>query len=211
LDTELRLDPAERSAWLHGACGDDELRSEVNRLLDHDASATRDGFLPAPDAPSKGFDSTATWAPGQRDLPGVTAIVKLAGTTSLGSSGGFTPKAAICAGTRSQPSISSRSLAQQRLRDLAILYLLIAGLMLFWKYGIVTDPDPTQAIPYVFVLAALGCVITVLSRRKPLTSYLLKVVELGMIVVVAADFALAQYQAMPRCSKVISNQSEDRP
>ena len=43
-DAALRLDPAERDAWLRGACGDDDdLRAEVGRLLAQDERADRDG------------------------------------------------------------------------------------------------------------------------------------------------------------------------
>ena len=53
-----------------------------------------------------------------------------------------------------------------------------------------------QAIPYVFVLAALGGIVFVLSRPRPLSPAPLRFLELAMIGTVAAVFALAQYQAM---------------
>src|SRR5262249_35648944 len=88
------------------------------------------------------------------------------------------------------------SLAQQRLRELTIIYLFIAGMMLFWKYAVLTDPDPTQAIPYAVVLAALGGVVSRLSGPRPLAPPLLEVLELGTTGLVAAAFAFAQYQTM---------------
>src|SRR5207253_6797339 len=45
-------------------------------------------------------------------------------------------------------------------------------------------------------LAALGGVVSLLSRPRPLSPSLLQVLELGTIGMVAAVFAFAQYQAM---------------
>ena len=63
-DAALRLDPAEREAWLRGACGDDDgLRAEVGRLLAQDERADRDGFLTPPEATGRPSARTASWHP----------------------------------------------------------------------------------------------------------------------------------------------------
>src|SRR4051794_11930766 len=50
----VKLDPAERGAWLRRACGDDEeLCTEVGRLLDEDERAARDRFLPPPEVSAR--------------------------------------------------------------------------------------------------------------------------------------------------------------
>ena len=108
----------------------------------------------------------------------------------------FEPKAAICRGAQPHTWGGARSLAQQRLRDLTIIYLLMTGVMVFWKYAILRDPDPTQAIPYAIALAALGGIVSILSLPRPLSPSLLQVLELGMIGMLAAVFAFAQYHAM---------------
>jgi serine/threonine protein kinase len=194
----LGLDPAARDAWLDEACGDDEgLRAEIRRLLDEDERSTQDGFLAPPDQASQKLRATGSW-PTPIDHPptGGTGTAANAAALSVGESGGFAPKAAIRAGARSNPSAGTRSLAQQRLRELAILYLLITGMTLFWKYVVVRDREPTQSIPYVIVIAALGIVISILARPRPLPPYPLRILELGMIAMVAVGFAIAQYQAM---------------
>ncbi len=68
--------------------------------------------------------------------------------------------------------------------------------MVFWKYAVLRDPDPTQAIPYAIALAVLGGIVFILSLPRPLSPSLLQVLELGMIGMVAAVFAFAQYQTM---------------
>ncbi len=191
----VRLDPAERDAWLRGACGDDDgLRAEVDRLLEVDARADRDGFLPPPERAGRRLDATGSWHP-QDDSPSPDGASPAVRTVAV-SVGGFAPKAAIRRRTRSSPSLGVRSLAQRRLRELALIYLLIAGMMLFWKYVVVRDPDPSQAFPYVAALATLGGVAVLLSRPRPLAPALLQIMELGMIAAVAVVFAYAQYQAM---------------
>jgi serine/threonine-protein kinase len=45
-DAAIRLDPAGTEAWLDAACGgDDDLQTEVGRLLAQDERADRDGIL----------------------------------------------------------------------------------------------------------------------------------------------------------------------
>src|SRR5262249_31793468 len=87
-------------------------------------------------------------------------------------------------------------LAQQRLRGLTITFVLIVLLMLFWKYAVVGDPDPTQSVPYSFLLVVLGGIIVRLSKSRPLSPSMLEALELGMIGTFAAVFAVAQYQTM---------------
>jgi hypothetical protein len=197
-DASLRLSPDERDAWLRTACAEDEeLRTEVSRLLAQDASAARVGFLPPPELANEHPDSTASWPPlaeGRR--PRKARPFEHLRTISADEGGRFAPKAAICPEARSDPSTGTRSQSQERLRGLTMVYLLIAVLMMFWKYVVVRDPDLTQAIPYTIVVATLGVVACLLSRSKPLPVSWLGVLELVTIGTVAVAFAFAQYQTM---------------
>jgi eukaryotic-like serine/threonine-protein kinase len=196
-DAAIKLDPSKRLAWLRTASGaDEELQAEVVRLLKQDERATENGFLAPPDLATVQVDLTGSWPSRDDHPPAGSGLVDRDGPISIEDVDGFALKSAICPGTHAHPSNGARSLEQQRLRDLTILYLLITGLMLFWKYVVVRDPDLTQAIPYAIVLAVLGGVTVLLSRRDCVSPSLLKVLELGMIGMVAAVFAFAQYQAM---------------
>ncbi len=194
----LEVPPSEREAWLRNSCGlDQALQVEVASLLEQDARAAQNGFLaPPPDLSGEKLAATASWAPGKNGHGSPEAPVWPAPNLVADSGDGFAPKAAIHAGADSHPSSEAPSLAQERLRELAIIYSLIVSLMLFWKFAVIQDPDLPQAIPYVFVLAAMGAAVFVLSRRQPLAPALLKFLELAMIATVAAVFAVAQYQAM---------------
>ena len=74
-EAAVRIDPAGREAWLRAACGgDDELRTEVGRLLAQHERADRSGFLTPPQAAGPPSDRTASWpprveAPSQRPEP----------------------------------------------------------------------------------------------------------------------------------------------
>ncbi len=197
-NTALERSPNERDAWLRGACGDDEvLRAEVIELLDQDSRVVQDGFLQPPEPANGQLDVTSNWVRGGNgQAPDETGPGEHAEALSAHGANGFAPKAAIHAGMKLHSSVDPRSLSQQRLRELTIIYFLITFLMVFWKFGVIGDSDFTQAIPYGFVLAALGGGILVLSLRKPLSPDSLKMLELGMIVTVAGVFAFAQYQAM---------------
>src|SRR5207253_7133710 len=87
----LRLDPAEREAWLRGACGDDDgLRSEVGRLLAQDERADRDGFLTPPEAVGRPPDRTGSWPPPAaarpRGAPATIAQVEAVSADATGDS-----------------------------------------------------------------------------------------------------------------------------
>jgi eukaryotic-like serine/threonine-protein kinase len=127
--TALGLDPAEREAWLGGACaGDEGLRAEVLRLLDQDRRAARNGFMSPPKPPTLHLDETGSWAPrlDHREVQG-TGPAKDSAARSAVESARFAPKEAICTGVGKNPSIEARSQSQQRLRELTIIYLLIAS------------------------------------------------------------------------------------
>ncbi len=197
-DEALRLDPAERDAWLRWACGDDEgLRAEVARLLDRDEWAAHNGFLTPPEPASGHLDATGSWHRGADRRSAVEiGPLEYSGAISVEETGRFEPKAAICRGAQPHTWGGARSLAQQRLRE-SDDYLSADD----WGDGFLEvchlrDPDPTQAIPYAIALAALGGIVSILSLPRPLSPSLLQVLELGMIGMLAAVFAFAQYHAM---------------
>lgn len=199
-DSALRVEPDVREDWLRGACGDDEdLRREVARLLAADAQADRNGFLKLPEPPIPTSDRTRDWSPPPR-VPDPPANLpepwESVGAAQVGGAGGFTPKTVIWARTGPYPALEAQPLAQQRLREMTIIYLLIALMMIFWKYVVVRDPEPLQAAPYLAVIVLLGGIAARLSGPKPISSSMLKAMELGIIGIVALAFAVGQYYTM---------------
>jgi serine/threonine-protein kinase len=197
-EAAVRIEPAGREAWLRAACGgDDELRAEVARLLALDERADRDRFLTPPEVINPPADSTGSWPlPADRLRPGGDEPPVQAGASPVGGAGGFTPRAAIRAGVESHPSVDAGSLAQQQLRALTFIYIGIAVLMLFWKFLVVRDPDPSQSIPYALLLVTLGGIVVRLSSPIPVSASLLQALEVGMIGLFAAVFAFTQYETM---------------
>ncbi|MDG3004329.1 serine/threonine-protein kinase [Paludisphaera mucosa] len=191
-DEAVRVDPAARDAWLRASSGGDEtLFQEVRRLLAQDERAERDGFL----APPESAADTATWvrrpAPAQPD-PAPAA----APASSGGRRRGFTPYQAIQDEPGANPSLGSRDLARRRLRGLTTTCIVITVLILAWKYAVVRDPDPLQAVPYVMLIVALGTLDVVLYGMRPFSPAAFEAMELGMIGTVAVVYSFAQYQTM---------------
>jgi serine/threonine-protein kinase len=190
-DAATRLDPSERGDWLRRACGnDDALRAEVDRLLAHDATAARDGFLTPTEASGRLPGPSAVPAP--RDAPRPSA----AATGSLAETVDFPQKAAIVAGSGSNATAESRSLVRSRLFELAVIYLLIFGMSTFWRHVVLRRYDPTISALHAVVLVALGGIAALLKSPVPLSMARLRLLELAMIGMLAVRVNFAQYWSM---------------
>jgi tRNA A-37 threonylcarbamoyl transferase component Bud32 len=194
----LRVDPAEREAWLRVACGEDEgLRAEVARLLDQDARAAWDRFLTAPETPGRAPDPTRTWPSrgGRRPPRGPQPIDHL-GAGPVAGAGGFSPKAAIAVGPPPYAISEAESVVRARLRELPMIYILILAIATFWRCAILGDDDRVIHYLDATVIASLGGVIALLSGPWPLSLARLKAVELGMIGLLASRVSIVQYRHM---------------
>lgn len=193
-DAALRVAPVERERWLRRACdGDDGLYLEVSRLLASDDWAEREGFLPPPEPTDRPDELTNTWPP---PGDGLESADEAGGATPVG---GFTPTAAIRLGSASEPSSSDEhhlASAKQRLVAIIGLYIGLALVMLAWKYLVARDLDPTQAIPYVALIAMCLAATGLILGPAPISPRRLRILELGLIGIVTAVFAFSQYQAM---------------
>jgi eukaryotic-like serine/threonine-protein kinase len=190
-DASLKLAPAEREAWLRGACGDDEsLRADVARLLELDEQAARDRFLTGPTGPA----STGTWPsqdtrrrprePEPSDHDGA-----MAREATL-----FAPRAAIADGSRPQPIAAAETVVRARLRELPMIYILIVAMATFFRCVVLGDADLVLYYLDVTVVACLGGVIALLSSRRPVPLARLRVLELGMIAMLAGRVATVEYR-----------------
>jgi hypothetical protein len=196
-DAALRLDPAEREAWLRAACGDDDgLRAEVGRLLTQDERADRDGFLTPPVAVSRTRDRTESRPPlddfRPEDGPVTPDQVEAISTAA----DGFSPKAAIAEGTGPFPMSETPSVVRARLRELPMIYILILGMALFWTYTVLGYEDHTLYTLNAIVILALGGIIALLSSRWPISLAWLRAIELGVIGMVASLVTFVQYRQM---------------
>ncbi len=197
-DAALRLDPAERAAWLGAACrGDDDLRAEVDRLLAQDQRAERDGFLAPLEASNGSLARTGSWP--RRDEPSPPcgpAPIDHAGPASLDDSGCFAPKAAIASGTRPHPIFEAPAVVRARLRELPMIYILIVAAANLWRRIVLVEDSLTVYYFDAIVVLCLGSVIALLSSRWPLSLAWLKALELGVIGLFASRVAFVQYRLM---------------
>jgi len=192
----LQVEPGGRDAWLRETCGDDEgLRTEVVRLLDQDARASRDRFLTAPELPYPGSDATGSW-PESRSRTSSQGR-RGAGRSPAGfvaGRNGFSPKAVIAGGPRHYPISASESVVRARLRELPMIYILFLAMATFWRVIILKDND--RALHYLdgTVILSLGGVVALLSSCRPIRLAHLRALELVMIGVLALRVAIVEYR-----------------
>jgi hypothetical protein len=197
-EAAVRVDPDVRPGWLSAACGgDDDLRTEVGRLLAQDERADRDGLLTPPESPGPPPDGTATWHPRaggrpQQERGPITAV----GDAPVGDCGGFTPKAAIAPHTGPQPVSEPRSVVQARLRELPVIYILMLGIAIFWRRTVLGSEDLTLYRFDVVIVMALVGIIALLSIPWRIPLALLKALELGMLGLLASRVTFVQYRLM---------------
>src|SRR5262249_28415952 len=135
----LRVDPAERQAWLRGACGEDEgLRAAAARILDQAGRVVQDGLPqgPEPSAPAPGPRGG-----GPRPRPSGAEPIGDEPAGHVAGARGFSPKAAIAAGPRRAASSEPKSVVRARLRELPMIYVLFLAMASFWRWGILGDDD----------------------------------------------------------------------
>jgi len=191
----LRIDPAVREAWLDDACGDDEgLRAELTRLLDQDAQAIREKSLTAPEPPGRALEQTESWlTPSRRPPPGAGSSDG-SETGSITDHSGFSPKAAIVAGTPHHSISQTESVVRARLRELPVIYILILVMATLWRSVILGDDDQVLNYLDATIIVSFGGVIARLGCRRPIPLSRLKALELGMIGILASRVAIFEYR-----------------
>jgi hypothetical protein len=190
--------PAQREAWLHAACGaDDDLRIAVGRLLTQDKRAEEEGFLALtpPPEPERARDQTSSWHPSGKHIPaaedGPRDCVE-AGAAAGGD--GFSPKAAIAAGSRPQSAAESESVVRARLRELPMIYILLLAMATFYRVFILGYYDLVIYYVDVTITALFAGAIALLSSRRTLSLARLKALELGMVALFACRDLIVEYR-----------------
>jgi serine/threonine-protein kinase len=186
-DAVLRVDPAGRDAWLRSACdGDDGLRVEITRLLDEDARAERDGFLPPPESTAPPPDQTGSWAPRTEAPPPPPPPAD--------ESGGFTPRQAIAMRGLRETVSEPPEVVRARLRELPMVYVLILAATTLWRHAVLEREELALSRLDLAIVAVLVGLMALLWSRCRVTLAGLKALELGMISLLAGRIAYAEYR-----------------
>jgi serine/threonine-protein kinase len=188
--------------WLSAACGgDDDLRTEVGRLLAQDERAERDGLL-APPAPALALaavppDGTASCHPDARARPPQQpAPVPVAGDPPVDQAAGLKPRGAIAPRAGPQPLSKRRSAVQARLRELPMIYILMLGIAIFWRRTILGAVDLTLIRYDMMIMMVLAGIVALLSSPWRIPLDWLKNLELGLVGLLAWRLSFGQYRLM---------------
>jgi serine/threonine-protein kinase len=206
-DAAVRMSPAARELWLEAACeGDEEVRSEVSRLLVQDERADRDGILTPPQATNSAPNGTVSWHPSVAARPGRHRAPRhTADETSFDDTGGFTPRAAIAPHSGRRSISEPVDVVRLRLRELPMVYVLILGIAVFWKRAVLSSQDVAlYQVDFALITSLLG-IIALLFSRWPVSLAWLKILELGMVAAMATRLTFVQYRLM-----LIYSQRDDR-
>jgi serine/threonine-protein kinase len=83
-----------------------------------------------------------------------------------------------------------------RLRELPLIYILILLMATFWRRDILQSQDLTLYYIDAVVIAVLGCSITLLWSRRPISLPWLRALELGLVGMLAVRLTIVQYRLM---------------
>jgi eukaryotic-like serine/threonine-protein kinase len=193
----IRIDPSGREAWLRATCdGDDDLRSEVARLLAQDEQADRVGFLTPPEATAVPPEPTTSWLPSVEVSPRRPGPDARAGVAPANDTEGFTPRQAIAPQTRRHAISEPPSVVRARLRELPLVYISLLTASNFWRRAVLGREDNTlQHLDLVIIVVLVG-LIALLWSRWPVSLDWLKALELGMIGLLAGRITFVQYRIM---------------
>ena len=154
----LRIDPAEREAWLRRVSGgDDNLRAEVVRLLTENERAGRAVGLYPPGCAS---GETGSWCCcSSCRPPHAPTAMRDVGAGSFADSNSFSPKAVIATGSPGLSIPEADPAVRARLGALPMIYLLILALATIGRCAVLGDASPIWLLSFdamVLLLLAIG-------------------------------------------------------
>ena len=197
-EAAVRIDPAGREAWLRAACGgDDELRTEVGRLLAQHEPEDRSALPTPSQAAGPHSDRTASEpprieAPSQRPEPAGGS-----GDAPANESGGLAPRRAIASQNEQQTIAELSDAVRARLCELPIVYILILAASTLWSRGVLGREDATIARVDGAIILALVGLIALLWSRRPISLPSLQALQSQAQVVQYAGIAIIQFQGSP--------------
>jgi serine/threonine-protein kinase len=194
-EAAVRIDPAGREAWLRAAAGgDDEVRTEVGRLLAQHEGVRQSEFLTPPQAAGPPSDRTASGpprveAPSQPPEPSGGA-----GDAPANESAGLAPSRAMASQKEQQAISELTGVVRARLRELPIAYILTLAAAMLWRRGVLGREDATLAYVDATIVLALVGLIALLWSRWPIPLTWLEELELGVIGLIAGRIIFAEYR-----------------
>jgi serine/threonine-protein kinase len=118
------------------------------------------------------------------------------GAGSFADSSSFSPNAAITPGSPTDSIPEGQPAVRAQLRTLPIIYILILAMATSWRCAIIKDNDVVLHYLDAIVIVILGGVFALLASRRPISLARLRLLELGMIGLVAGRVTIVQYRLM---------------
>ena len=200
-EAAVQIDPAGREAWLRAACGgDDELRTEVSRLLAQHEREHRSVLLTPPQAAGPPSDRAASGPPRSKP-PRTAGAGRWSGDAPANESGGLAPRQAIASQKEQQTIAELTDAVRARLRELAVVYILILAASTLWSRGVLGRDDVTIARVDGAIILALVGLIALLRSRSPISLTSLQALELGAVGLLAGRVTFVEYRLMLRFSQ----------
>jgi serine/threonine-protein kinase len=170
------------------------LGTGCSRLLTPNERAERDV---SPNPQGRAPDATKSWhfgSPGR--LRSGPEPINHIGAASVTDTSGFSPRAAIAAGSQACSTSEAEPAIRVRMRALPLVYLLILAMATLWRCALLGDDDVVLHYLDATVIAALGGVLALLSSRWPVSLACLQALELGMVGLIASRVTIVQYRLM---------------
>lgn len=108
--------------------------------------------------------------------------------------GGFSPKAAVAAGSPLNSTSEIEHVVRARLRELPMIYILFLSMATFWRFVVLWDEDRVLHALDGTLIALLAGIVVLLSSSYAIPLSRLKALELGIIGVLACRIAIVEYR-----------------
>ena len=201
-EAAVRIDPAGREAGCAACGGDDELRTEVGRLLAQHERADRSGLLTPPQAVGPPSDRAATEPPQVESPAPRPKPAGGSGEASASESGNLAPRPAIAQQNEQQTISELTDAVRARLSELAAVYILILAASTLWSRGVLGREDATIARVDGTIILALVVLIVLLRSRLLIPLTFLHALELWAVGLLAGRVAFVEYRLMLRFSEL---------
>ncbi len=200
-EAAAQIDLAGREAWLRSnSGGDDELVTEVGRLLTLHERVIRSEFQTPSQTAAPPSDRTASGPPDVEAPSQQSQSSRESGDAPANESPGLTTRRAIAPQDEKQSISELTDAMRARLGELSIVYILILAAATLWSRGVLGREDAASARLDVTIILTLVGLIALLRSPYPIPLDSLQALELCAVGLLAGRVAFVEYRLILRFS-----------